>query len=1131
MVNQTSLTKLMPNPGYGASLPEGIDPTRLSPAQALSLSIEKEKYYSNLIGNIPSLQEDSGTQQNTQQTSKSPYNEQSYDEMFSNIQKSQGIPSGQDQQQNEDNAIPPIVQSILAPTEEPKQTPKINHDDEPYGFDKSDKMSMLGTMAVGVPKGMLDVGARVIQLLGKPLLDAASMELMPAATIPEIGAVISTEKKLADYYAGGANDDSFTNWYNRKVERSSLVQNAKHSHPIVEALSEIVGNTAAIAPLLEQLPFLGAAKATSSIARAVDDAVTNTAAKSIINSSKTALATKIARLIGQGAVISESNYDPENNHYISQPLIGVATALTLGFGGKLIASMARPVANAIVNLGKKYGIDLPSYVNLEKLTEWLPFGGYKKITKQRAAQLENAGNAVSGIITEQGNKAISTDLDSMINDANGRLIKSVPNADDKNDIQSQIEELNKTKDLVGTPEGYQRYFDHKIQQYDDIQNSITQTQVAKRNAETQEQISARNAEINNLQTKINNIVGVPIRMIEHGRQAVVDDLHGRINTLKGQLTNQDLDSFQISKIEKKINDLSGQLTNAGEPIGYDLYLSGKTRQSLQQARDNVSSLYNNVIDRMGNAPNVDTTRTQQVAKQINDEQNQLVLGLRASRLNQISSGLLGSNELKDELAKYGVDSTDKLTKTINFFLSGKGMASSDPLYKTLAPYLKDIGTILYREGYLGKPLDIQNTVDNLMNGKSFTYADFKRNISSLGTMLNSSLSPQNRDYIKMLYGSMKADLRDHVEKYGGKDTLSTLDTADKVYANRVAPFESSPLQPFRDDDHNVDNFTGKFFNPKNPIKASEMLKQMPMGEDKSKLAVKASLINTAVERANIDGFGINPIKFSNELQKLYSLHKIVFSSQEINAFKGYKTLVNYMEDLTKKYAKMDEEAVKQNSKINEEALKPKEYTQFSHGKASEFLGQLPTSNETKLAAKAAIVSKAKDSATEVGIGINTKEFADMLTELANKNKNLFSKDEIKKFSDYQSLTNYVNRISPKAVKAGTSKGIGTAENIPSKIWQEKRTLGAGALILGGSALTHGVASLSILFSAASFGQLINSNFGRNLLVKISKLGDKVAEDKMAPIVKDIYKYLALYPSIIGISKPKNNVNNENIGNQ
>ncbi len=306
-------------------------------------------------------------------------------------------------------------------------------DNEPYGYDATDKTGMLGAAGMGGLAAITDMAARVGQL---STLGAEKLHLTKAGT-----------------------SDDFTDWYNRKRERNRLLQDAMHYHPIMTELGNIVGSglatTGLIAGAAAALPgeiavgttagvALTATKA-AKIAKWISEAMPSGAAKSIINAQRIGKALKTAEVLGKGALIGETQYDPENNHYISQAIGGAAVAFGADKAVKMMKALATPLGKSIQELSNKYGVSLPVYPSVEKIAKKIWGSNYGKTIQERGTQITKIGEDIAKQITKPSEKFIE---DKSYNEYfTGELKKSFDNT--SKEIESVNNRINSRVDGKG----------------------------------------------------------------------------------------------------------------------------------------------------------------------------------------------------------------------------------------------------------------------------------------------------------------------------------------------------------------------------------------------------------------------------------------------------------------------------------------------------------------------------------------------------------------------------------------------------------------------------------------------------------------------------------------------------------
>lgn len=236
--------------------------------------------------------------------------------------------------------------------------------DEEHGFNTGDKMSILGSLVTGGKIGLEELYARVKQL---------AMEGGEATGFTEPGAA----KK-------------FTDEFNRQEAKDKLFQEAMRSNPTIAGVSRFAGSTL---PLM----LLPQVKGAEAIGNALERIGVTRGAEELVS--------KVAPWINKaitGATYGELEYDPTLHHGLSQAMMGGLANIALPFGGKLIKSLERPLADAITEVGQKYGIHLPVYPYLEKLARYIPFAGVSNVIRERGQQIQTAGKRMGRSFLGEG---------------------------------------------------------------------------------------------------------------------------------------------------------------------------------------------------------------------------------------------------------------------------------------------------------------------------------------------------------------------------------------------------------------------------------------------------------------------------------------------------------------------------------------------------------------------------------------------------------------------------------------------------------------------------------------------------------------------------------------------------------
>lgn len=160
---------------------------------------------------------------------------------------------------------------------------------------------------------------------------------------------------------------------------------------------------------------------------------------------------------------------------------------------------------------------------------------------------------------------------------------------------------------------------------------------------------------------------------------------------------------------------------------------------------------------------------------------------------------------------------------------------------------------------------------------------------------------------------------------------------------------------------------------------------------------------------------------------------------------------------------------------------------------STLVSLLPSKSEKGLvAARAAILSHALKNADVGGVGFNGFKFAKEALRLGESNKVLFSKNQKEVLEGYQKLASYLSKKSPEA--------SGVVGKVPSPLLRFGASVAGGAV--GGMALLHHpTVGLAILTSGIGTAKLLTSNAGREILQKVSRLGEKYSEKQISPLLE------------------------------
>lgn len=271
-----------------------------------------------------------------------------------------------------------------------KEAPDL--DSEPHGYDASDKISMISAVMLGGENEIENIAARAVQ----------------------VGSLISEKMHLAK--AGGS--DEFTNWYNRKLSRNKAFQEAQQAHPVMFELGKMVGGGMAISAaagaaalatpeLAGGAAIAGGVAATAKTAQLIKTALNVGTAKTLINAQKAGKAMMLAKTLGKGALIGETQYDPENNHYISQGVTGALINAAFHGGFNTIRALATPFGETIKRIAVEHNLNLPIYKFLEKTAAKLPFTGAGKVIQERAQQIAQKGEELASVLEGKGKTIVA----------------------------------------------------------------------------------------------------------------------------------------------------------------------------------------------------------------------------------------------------------------------------------------------------------------------------------------------------------------------------------------------------------------------------------------------------------------------------------------------------------------------------------------------------------------------------------------------------------------------------------------------------------------------------------------------------------------------------------------------------
>ena len=173
-------------------------------------------------------------------------------------------------------------------------------------------------------------------------------------------------------------------------------------------------------------------------------------------------------------------------------------------------------------------------------------------------------------------------------------------------------------------------------------------------------------------------------------------------------------------------------------------------------------------------------------------------------------------------------------------------------------------------------------------------------ISSMGTPVTGVQKNLRRTYISMRSG-LADDINNFADNAGTK-FRTVHDTANKLYANKVAPFDKAPYSKMLTGDMNSGQFISRFIKPakevtggEEPEDVNKLLGLMPKTNQRAKLAMRAAVMSRALEHADLPGGGINGKKFADEAMKLSKASGGVFSKAQKDTIKGYQLLTHHIE--------------------------------------------------------------------------------------------------------------------------------------------------------------------------------------------------------------------------------------------
>jgi len=271
-----------------------------------------------------------------------------------------------------------------------KPTPETDPDEGKAGFDASDKMSMLGSAALGlgtgVWQGFIGIGDLALKL-------PEHYGILPK------GYVASLKEKQDRFFS-----------------QNKLFQEAHASHPLVNSLTNFVGS---IAPMFAPgategiLPARIAAKAATmadsikalpGIAQSIKtgtEAMDKMGESAVVNGAQKFM-TKVLPLIrhgSEGALYGAASYDPQANTEMKNATAGAIGALALGAGGGIVKGMASKLAPEVDKLQERYGITLPVMPRFNAFLSSMPLlGNGVKVAETQKEYIDNLGRQMANKI-------------------------------------------------------------------------------------------------------------------------------------------------------------------------------------------------------------------------------------------------------------------------------------------------------------------------------------------------------------------------------------------------------------------------------------------------------------------------------------------------------------------------------------------------------------------------------------------------------------------------------------------------------------------------------------------------------------------------------------------------------------
>jgi len=504
---------------------------------------------------------------------------------------------------------------------------EIDVDKEPYGYDKSDKMGMMGSLFLSGVLGAEDTGAAVAQ---KGAWGLEKLHLVKA----------------------GASDN-FTDWYNRTRARESLLQNAMHAHPVIASIGHFAGGliasslalSAVLAALPEEIVGTGivaaggatAAKTAEEIAAiapqiaskagaamtAIDGVIQKSigegAAKSILNSKRLSKAFGLVKAFGKGAFIGETQYDDENNHYLAQGIGGGLFALAVPPSIKFMGKFASAQARDILALCEKHNISLPTIPGVEKLASYMSFGFFKTMLQKRAAMLQDKAGSLMSSIQQPAKKVMLANLI----DKESFLTKS----------------LEKLKTDPSAAPSKITDFENRIKNVKELQDNIINNEVHVKNTfgrfltgKLADSLQEGRSSVAKLNSSLDNLVP---------KDTVLDITSAKNEASK--LLNDESSLFSSLR-RKPLLAISQSLLSKEDPIGARLTQNGITDP------EQLSAILNNILSKKG-TPNLDPKIYKTLAPVMGDIQE--ALGNASVDPTQAEVLQVAQNILRGDNMSYG----------------------------------------------------------------------------------------------------------------------------------------------------------------------------------------------------------------------------------------------------------------------------------------------------------------------------------------------------------------------------------------------------------------------------------------------------------------------------------------------